>query len=58
MMETFEIDTLQIISSFNGNELTRNKLENKKQSFILEKYSDHLPVTFTLNLEKIIQNEN
>ena len=52
MMETIELDTLKIISEFNGNNLVREDKE-KKQSFILEKYSDHLPVTFTLNLKKI-----
>ena len=52
MMETLELNTLKIISEFKGNKLVREN-KDKDQSFILEKYSDHLPVTFTLNLKKI-----
>ncbi len=52
MMDTLKMNTLQIICEFEGIKLTKNKLY-KNNLFINEKYSDHLPIIFTLNLDKI-----
>ncbi len=52
MMDTLLIDSLKIIYELENIKLINNKLD-KNNSFINDKYSDHLPVTFTLNLDKI-----
>lgn len=55
-LELVEDDSIRIISAFDHGKVTKSILsenyEGRESSYVSDDYSDHLPITFTINLKK------